>query len=106
MNNSIAIALACNLFFQMSTTMAQAIKANTSETNAFLKADKNKDLQLNAAEFRVFVHAMAENGQATAKKIRFFRAFAYAFSVADKNKDGLITPREMRSADNNYVKNN
>ena len=106
MKRSIPIVLAYHLFLPPNIAMSQAIKANASETKAFLKADKNKDLQLNAAEFRVFVHAMAENGQATAKKIRFFRAFAYAFSVADKNKDGLITPREMRSADNNYVKNN
>lgn len=81
---------------------AQKLKPTNIEIVAFVKADKNKDRVLSKKEFKTFVKAMAAFGQSTAKTIRFFGAYSYAFSVVDKNKDGIITPWEMRSADNNY----
>ncbi|MBD1545491.1 EF-hand domain-containing protein [Roseibium aggregatum] len=71
-----------------------------TEISAFMKADTNKDRVLTREEFRTFIQAMASSGSKTAKKIRFLRAYSYAFSIADANRDGVATPHEMRAADN------
>lgn len=81
---------------------AKKLKPTSVEIVAFVKADRNKDRVLSKKEFRVFIRAMAVAGQSTAKTIRFWGAYNYAFSVIDKNKNGIITPWEMRAADNNY----
>ncbi|WP_346911699.1 hypothetical protein [uncultured Roseibium sp.] len=83
---------------------AKTLKASNSEIAAFLKADVNKDKVLSKREFRTFIRALADFGQSTAKKIRFFGVYGYAFSVVDKNKDGIVTPQEMRSADDDFKK--
>jgi len=81
---------------------AKQLKPTNVEIVAFVKADKNKDRVLSKKEFKIFIRAMAAFGQSTAKTIRFFGAYGYAFSVVDKNQNGIITPWELRSADNNY----
>ena len=81
---------------------AQNLNPTSAEVDAWVRADSNTDGKLDRSEFIVFVKAMAETGQATARRIRFFRAYGYAFSVADKNRDGILTPEEMRSADDDY----
>ncbi len=81
------------------------IKATKQEFSAFVKADKDQSITLNKREFRIFVDAMADSGQSTAKKIRFFSAYSFAFNRADLNGDGMITPHELRAADSDYRKN-
>lgn len=80
--------------------MAQNLNPTQSEIDAWAKADGNADGRLDKSEFIVFVKAMAEAGQKTAQRVRFLRAYGYAFSVADSNQDGILTPEEMRAADN------
>lgn len=81
---------------------AKKLKPMQTEINAFVKADQNKDQRLSRAEFKVFVDEMAKSGQSTAKRIRFWKAYGYAFSRVDKNKNGLAEPMEMRNADSGY----
>lgn len=92
----------CMVHVSATQAVAQQVKATKSEINAFIKADKNEDRQINKSEFRVLVNLMAASGQPTAKRIKFFRAYSYAFSVADKDKNGILSPKELRSADNDY----
>ncbi len=81
---------------------AQPVAATGAEVDAFVKADRNKDAMLTPAEFRVFVTEMAKAGQSTARQIRLFRAYGYAFKVVDKNRDGLASPQELRSSDTDH----
>ena len=83
---------------------AKSLTASKSEITAFLKADANKDRVLSKREFRTFIHALADFGQSTARKIRFFGVYGYAFSIVDRNKDGIVTPQEMRAADDDFRK--
>ncbi len=79
---------------------AQNRKPSQAEMDAWARADANADGQLDKSEFIVFVKAMAEAGQKTAQRVRFLRAYGYAFSVADSNRDGVLSPAEMRAAEN------
>jgi len=72
----------------------------TEEKN-YLAADKDNDEHLNRAEFEQFVRLMADAGNSKAKRIRFFRAYGFAFGIADANGDGLIAPDELIEADAN-----
>ena len=45
---------------------------------------------------------LAAAGQPTARQIRFFGAYRYAFGIADADGNGLVTPLELRSADNDF----
>lgn len=81
---------------------AENLNPTKSEVDAFVKADRNEDRVLSRAEFKVFVRGMAAAGQPTAKKIRFFGAYGYAFSIVDKNKDAIVTPQELRAADDDF----
>ena len=78
------------------------VNATRGEIDAFVQADRNGDAILTASEFRSFVDAMATQGQSTARMIRFFGAYGYAFSVADADGNGLIEPEELRNADDSY----
>jgi Ca2+-binding EF-hand superfamily protein len=69
------------------------------EVDAYIAADKNKDGHLSMAEFRRFVGLMAKQGNSKARQIRFFRAYRYAFGIADRNRDGRIAPAELIKAD-------
>ena len=62
----------------------------------------SQDGALTLREFPAFVRAMARAGQSTAQTIEFFGAFEMAFSIADANSDGRVTPDELRSADDSY----
>ncbi|MEL6264515.1 MAG: EF-hand domain-containing protein [Pseudomonadota bacterium] len=70
-----------------------------AEVTAFRTADRDRDRVLKRDEFEVFVRAMAETGQDTARLIRFFGAYGFAFSIADANDDGRVSPAELRAAD-------
>ncbi len=74
-------------------------KPSQAEIDAYKAADKNKDGHLSLEEFRHFVQLMAKQGNGKARQIRFFRAYGYAFGIADRNRDGLIAPAELIKAD-------
>jgi len=78
---------------------ASAQSYSSSEISAFGRADRNRDGVLSRAEFPTFVRAMAATGQPTARQIRTFGAYGYAFRITDANGDGRLTPQELRSAD-------
>lgn len=82
--------------------LAQGFRATDQEITAFASADSNGDGMLSYSEFRVFVRAMAGAGQPTAKTIRTFGAYAYAFGVVDRNRDKLASPEELRAADTDF----
>lgn len=69
------------------------------EVDAYIAADRNKDNHLSKTEFRQFVKLMAKAGNPKARQIRFWRAYGYAFGIADRNKDGVIAPAELIKAD-------
>lgn len=81
---------------------AQAPDASPAEIAAFVGADANADLHLDPDEFRTFIAAMAETGQSTAQTVHFFGAYELAFGIVDANKDGRLSPVELRSADNDH----
>ena len=90
----------------MAATVSNAFEATEAETRSFLAADVNKDLVLNRKEFRTFVQLMADAGQSTSKTIRAFGAYGYAFGIADRDKDGVVSPHELRAADDEYRASN
>lgn len=85
---------------------AQSFEANVQEVDAFVLADQNRDGHLSRSEFVPFIRAMAKAGQSTAKTIRAFGAYDFAFGVVDKNGDGLASPKELRQADDGYRRDN
>lgn len=84
---------------------AQQFAATTVEVQAFVGADQDGNGVLTPPEFRAFVQSMAQAGQPTARQIRFFGAYGYAFGIADTNDDGVITPLELRSGDETHRAN-
>ena len=81
---------------------AEGLNPTKTEINAWVGADVNEDGVLTENEFPRFIDAMAAAGQSTAATVRFFGAYGIAFSVADDNGDGRVTPEELRSADDTY----
>lgn len=90
------------LTFIAAPCMAQPIPASDTEVQAFMAADRNGDGVLSPAEFRAFIQAMARAGQPTARRIRFFGAYDYAFSIVDTDADGVVTPSELRRGDDSH----
>ncbi|WP_157708912.1 hypothetical protein [Roseovarius faecimaris] len=88
--------------FWAAAAQAQQLNPTGDEIDAFVLADGNKDQQLSRTEFRTFVQAMAKAGQSTARQIRFFGAYDYAFNIADADGNGILTPMEMRQADDSH----
>lgn len=72
------------------------------EVSAFITADTDKDGNLTRTEFKVFVREMARVGQPTARQIRTFGAYGFAFRITDGNRDGVLSPEEMRNADTDH----
>ena len=82
--------------------LADQPEPTPDEINAWVAADADADGSLTPDEFVAFVDAIAKSGQSTARTIRFFDAYAFAFSIADSNGDGRVVPDELRSADDAY----
>ena len=104
MSRFLQIIRAAALVSLMSTAPAGAKddKATKVQINAWVAADTDGDRFLTLAEFPRFIDAMAAAGQSTAWTVRLFGAYRTAFSVADKNGDGRVTPDELRKADTRY----
>lgn len=67
----------------------------------FQQADANSDGKLTQAEFRNFINANAEDGLGRAGVVRRYGAYGTAFERVDKNKDGVVTARELAAARRN-----
>lgn len=74
----------------------------TEEVSSFVLADRDGDGVLVLDEFRVFVRHMASAGQPTARLIRTFGAYRRAFRIADRDRNGEVTPGELREADDAF----
>lgn len=64
---------------------------------AFAKVDANGDGGLDLTEFTAFIDAAAAAGKPNAKKIQANQFYDKAFARIDKNKDGLVTKKEIAS---------
>lgn len=76
-----------------------------SEAALFRAADSNGNGTLNRAEFRSFIQALARDGNAIAKRVRFFGVYGMAFRMTDADRNGELTGAELqRSARDNADK--
>ncbi len=92
-------AFAYLLGAMLAAPTALLAEPSQQEVDAYIAADRNKDKHLSKTEFRQFVKLMAKAGNRKARQIRFWRAYGYAFGIADRNKDGVIAPAELIKAD-------
>ncbi|MCL6282244.1 hypothetical protein M3P21_01770 [Ruegeria sp. 2012CJ41-6] len=81
------------------TAQSPGLDPTPAEIDAFLAADANKDALLQLSEFKTFVRLMADAGQPTARQVRMFAAYRFAFRITDKNRDRVVSPDELRAAD-------
>lgn len=61
----------------------------------FQQADVNKDGQLDLPEFTTFINLNADYGLGRAATVRRLGMYAKAFSMADANRDGLVSREEI-----------
>lgn len=96
--------LLCGALLLTTDAIAQTSDLNPtrSETDAFLAADEDQDTVLQFAEFKTFIRLMARTGQPTARQVKTFGAYRFAFRIADKNRDGVVSPLELRAADDTH----
>ena len=62
-----------------------------AEANAFIKADKNGDKQIDRREFRILIDEMAAIGAPKAISVKRWGVYGMGFSKADTNGDGVIS---------------
>ena len=92
--NRMALSVAAALFAASLSGGANA----ASEAALYRKADANGNGKLSRQEFRGFIQALARNGNRLARTVRFLGVYNMAFRMSDKNKDGELTPPELRRA--------
>ena len=68
------------------------------EIQAFLVSDVNEDRVIQRDEFRTLIDTLADQGRRSAQRVRSMRLYGFAFNFTDTNKDGVLTPDELRSA--------
>ena len=76
-----------------------AHSADTDQEKAaanFRLADTNSDNALSKAEFTAFIDLNAAAGIGRAPMVKRNRAYGTAFSRADANGDGRVTPSELQ----------
>lgn len=93
------MTLRCTLLLLTLASPALAFEATQPEVDAFVQADADKSGTISRPEFRVFVHSLAKAGQPNARRVVTFGAFGLAFRMTDTDKDGQLTPQELRDAD-------
>ena len=96
---------ACLVFADIALPFSLSAQTNPSETeiSAFLAADDDQTQTLTLDEFKVFIRLMARHGQPTARTIRFWGAYRYAFNLADINNDGALDPDELASGNHRHM---
>lgn len=83
----------------IAAAQSPGLNPTAGEIDAFVAADANKDAVLQFAEFKTFIRLMAKAGQPTARQVRTFGVYRYAFGIADKDGNGVVSPDELRAAD-------
>lgn len=83
----------------VASAQSPGLNPTQNEIDAFVTADTSKDAVLQFTEFKTFIGLMARAGQPTARQVQTFRAYRYAFRISDKNRDGVVSPDELRAAD-------
>jgi len=68
----------------------------------FRKADTNADNILERREFAAFIDMRADDGNATAKKVRMLKAYGIALSRVDADGDGRVSAQELIDYDRKY----
>ena len=63
----------------------------------FQQADANEDGKLNKSEFRKFIDLNAEDKIGRAATVKSYGMYDTAFGRVDANKDGFITPDELKA---------
>lgn len=76
--------------------------ASADPVRDFRKADKNADNILENREFAAFIDMRADAGNATAKKVRTFRAYGIALSRVDADGDGRVAAQELIDYDRKH----
>jgi Ca2+-binding EF-hand superfamily protein len=87
-----AIALA----FLATGAAAQDDKQKAAAEN-FQQADADKDGKLSKTEFRKFIDLNAADKLGRAATIKSYGMYDTAFGRVDANKDGFVTPDEIKS---------
>jgi hypothetical protein len=90
----VSAALFAGSAIAQSDAEREAARAN------FRQADANGDHRLNRREFRAFINANAEDGLGRAAMVRRFGAYDRAFARVDRNGNGIVTPAELSTAQN------
>ena len=88
--------------FMLGAMLAAGIHAPAaaaSQSALYRTADRNNNGTLNSGEFRTFIDLLADDGLPIAKRVRFWRVYGLAFRITDKNRDGELTPAELRSSE-------
>jgi len=93
----------CFAFAAIPSGLSAQSSPSDAEITAFLAADSDQNQVLNADEFTAFVRLMARQGQSTARTIRFWGAYRYAFAIADTNNDGALTPAELANGNRRHM---
>ena len=71
--------------------------ASEGETNAFIKADKNHDKEIDRAEFRVLIDEMAAIGAEKAISVKKWGVYGMGFRRADADGNGVISIPELKA---------
>ena len=81
----------------LSASLTAAEAYSDGEAKAFTKADKNRDKQIDRAEFRVLIDEMAAIGAEKAISVKKWGVYNMGFRRADANGDGVISIPELKA---------
>lgn len=99
MKKTILAATALSALMASNAALAQNSDAERAAARLnFQQSDANDDGELNAAEFRAFINANADDDIGRAGMVRRFGAYDRAFSRVDGDGNGSITPAELAEA--------
>ena len=99
MNKTILATAALTALMVGGTAMAQSSDADRAAARLnFQQSDANDDGELDAAEFRAFIDANADDDIGRAGMVRRFGAYDRAFSQVDGDGNGSVTRAELAEA--------